>query len=191
MGEKHMDMRVKRTLKSVQEAFYGLAQEMSLDQITITNLTQRASINRKTFYLHYKSMDDLLETVSEESYNNIMEALKPNIVAGNVESCIRTFFQYLNNCTGIQRILLCDPKNQAFCHQVIGRVLHSDIFQTLYQKTPFPSLTESYMTSLATIYQTWLIEKPINIEELIQYTTALINGGFKAAEHMELPEPRH
>ena len=187
MDEKHMDMRVKRTLKSVQQAFYSLAQEKSLDEITITGLTQRAGINRKTFYLHYKSMDELMQAVSEESYQNMMNELEPVIESGNLASCIRAFYQYLNNCSGIQRILLCDSRNQAFYNKVIERVLHSDTFQTIYRRTPFPSLTEAYMSCISTIYQTWLTEKAINIEELIQYTTTLINGGFRAAESMDLP----
>lgn len=191
MDEKHMDMRVKRTLKSVQQAFYSLAQEKSLDEITITCLTQRAGINRKTFYLHYKSMDELMQAVSEESYQNMMNELEPVVESGNLDSCIRAFYQYLNNCSGIQRILLCDSRNQAFYNKVIERVLHSDTFQTIYRRTPFPSLTQAYMSCISTIYQTWLTEKAINIEELIQYTTTLINGGFRAAESMELPDITH
>ena len=54
------DKRAQRTEKAIQEAFERLITTMPLAEITVTRLTQEADINRKTFYLHYTSIEDLL-----------------------------------------------------------------------------------------------------------------------------------
>lgn len=56
------DKRVIRTRKAIQSAFETLVSTTPLTEITVTLITQTADINRKTFYLHYDSIDDLLDS---------------------------------------------------------------------------------------------------------------------------------
>ena len=56
----HKDLRVRRTLKAIRSAFYELVLTKNYSDISITELTDLAEINRKTFYLHYSSLDDLV-----------------------------------------------------------------------------------------------------------------------------------
>jgi len=41
-------------------------QEKGLEKITISDLTQRAEVNRGTFYLHYKDVTDLLQQCQQQ-----------------------------------------------------------------------------------------------------------------------------
>lgn len=65
MKHAHTDLRVKRTLKSIRNAFFTLVMEKNYSDISITELTELAEINRKTFYLHYASLDELVDEVKE------------------------------------------------------------------------------------------------------------------------------
>ena len=49
------DLRVRRTLKSIRLAFYEMVLTHNYEDISITELAERATINRKTFYLHLLS----------------------------------------------------------------------------------------------------------------------------------------
>ena len=60
MEQKKTDLRVIRTRKAIRDAFCSMIMEMDYPDITIKELTQRAMINRNTFYLHYDSLDALL-----------------------------------------------------------------------------------------------------------------------------------
>ena len=60
MEHTSKDLRVRRTLKAIRYAFYKLVLEKNYSDISITELTERAEINRKTFYLHYSSLEDFL-----------------------------------------------------------------------------------------------------------------------------------
>ena len=72
---KKTDLRVVRTRNAIRKAFTDLLAETSYNKITITALAKRADVDRKTFYTHYSSVDDLLQDVirlqTEESLEGI------------------------------------------------------------------------------------------------------------------------
>ena len=55
-----MDSRVARTRTSLQQALLDLALERPLDDITIGSITERAGVNRSSFYQHYSDKETLL-----------------------------------------------------------------------------------------------------------------------------------
>ena len=57
---KQDDLRVRKTKESIRRAFEEMICEMDYEQITVKELADRALINRKTFYLHDETLDDLL-----------------------------------------------------------------------------------------------------------------------------------
>ncbi|WP_142669913.1 TetR/AcrR family transcriptional regulator [Alteribacter lacisalsi] len=60
MKEK-ADRRVRRTKERILETLAVLIEEKGLNGVTVKDLTERADINRGTFYLHYQDKYDLLE----------------------------------------------------------------------------------------------------------------------------------
>ena len=65
-GKKRPDRRHARTERRIREAFTELVMEKNVDKITIKELAERADIDRKTFYLHYSSVWDVLEEIQVE-----------------------------------------------------------------------------------------------------------------------------
>lgn len=70
-----IDKRVQRTNKALREAFRDLSKNHSYQEITVKKLTEKAQINRKTFYLHYDSIDDFLHTFVEELSNQLLDII--------------------------------------------------------------------------------------------------------------------
>ena len=66
---------------------------MDYDEITIKELTQRAQINRKTFYLHYGSLDDLLEELQQEIAENFISRKVSYASMNDIHGLIRLFFR--------------------------------------------------------------------------------------------------
>ena len=56
-----MDRRIKRTKTAIFNAVLDLTIEKGSTKITVLELCKKADINKSTFYLHYKSMDDCLQ----------------------------------------------------------------------------------------------------------------------------------
>lgn len=66
---KKEDLRAKKTKKAIKNAFITLVKERGYSQITVSDIADRAEINRNTFYLHYESKDDLVNSLFLEVLN--------------------------------------------------------------------------------------------------------------------------
>lgn len=73
--EKRTDPRVLRTRQLLKNALVELLQEMSLEKITVNKIAERATINRVTFYLHYRDIPDMLEKMAEEMVVDVERAM--------------------------------------------------------------------------------------------------------------------
>jgi AcrR family transcriptional regulator len=69
------DPRVLRTRQLIRDAFIDLLQEIELEKITVKRITERATINRVTFYLHYQDIPDMLERMANDMVNEIHAVL--------------------------------------------------------------------------------------------------------------------
>lgn len=70
------DRRVTRTKAALTAALFELLGEKDFSKISITELTRRADVDRKTFYLHYQTMDEILEEFFEENINHLRETIE-------------------------------------------------------------------------------------------------------------------
>lgn len=57
---KREDPRIARTRQLILDAFKSLVHSREFESITISDITSRATINRATFYSHFKDKDDLV-----------------------------------------------------------------------------------------------------------------------------------
>jgi AcrR family transcriptional regulator len=60
------DLRVRRTRKLLQQALLEAASEKGFAHVTVRDITERAMVNRATFYRHYEDKYDLLTHYIEE-----------------------------------------------------------------------------------------------------------------------------
>lgn len=67
------DTRVKRTKKLIRQGLAELSKTKSLSKITVKELTDLIEINRGTFYLHYKDIADLVESIESNLYNDFSD----------------------------------------------------------------------------------------------------------------------
>ena len=167
MEHTSKDLRVRRTLKAIRSAFYE-------SDISITELTDRAEINRKTFYLHYSSLEDLVKEVEQEIVENILENVRLSAEQLDVEGCVDTFYHYLDECDEVQQKLLCDSHYYFFYEDV-----KSNAFSKFFEKTKHPDIVRSYSICITFIYRNWLKSgRPIPLDELIEYASMIISKGY-------------
>ena len=60
------DLRVRRTRKLLQKALLEAASEKGFAHVTVRDITERAMVNRATFYRHYEDKYDLLAQYMKE-----------------------------------------------------------------------------------------------------------------------------
>lgn len=70
-----VDRRVQKTRKAIQKAYLSLLMEKRSEKISVSEITREADIDRKTFYLHYGSIQDVIREYSEQKTKAILQQL--------------------------------------------------------------------------------------------------------------------
>lgn len=73
-SSKRDDPRIIRTRRALLDALLEIAEGKDFADITISELTERAGVNRKTFYLHYRDKNALLDQALDSLLGELMEA---------------------------------------------------------------------------------------------------------------------
>ncbi|MDN3018931.1 TetR-like C-terminal domain-containing protein [Paenibacillus sp. BSR1-1] len=71
-----VDPRILRTRQLIKDALIDLLQEMELNKITVNRIAERATINRVTFYLHYRDIQDMMEKMAQEMAEDIEDIMR-------------------------------------------------------------------------------------------------------------------
>ena len=66
-----MDRRQKKTRKAIFKAFEELMAKEHYSQVTVAEIIENADIGRSTFYAHFETKDDLLESMCEEMFAHV------------------------------------------------------------------------------------------------------------------------
>lgn len=73
-----LDRRTKKTKQHLREALASLIQETDFESITVQDITNRADINRATFYAHYRDKYDFAEKITEEILQGFEKVMNSN-----------------------------------------------------------------------------------------------------------------
>lgn len=109
---KTEDRRVRKTKRLLKEGLCKLLKEKSIKEITIQNITDSVDLNRRTFYLHYNDIYDLLESM-ENDFINHFEELHNNFVLSqdNPKEYIEVLFKYIDDNIDIFKVLLTNKES--------------------------------------------------------------------------------
>ena len=75
--ETRLDPRVKRTRKLLQKSFGELLMEKGFQSITVADITERAEVNRATFYLHFEDKYALLNHMVWDAFHDLLVSKLP------------------------------------------------------------------------------------------------------------------
>lgn len=107
--EKKANRRTRFTKFVIKEAFLRLKRSKSYNAITIAEICRNAEINRSTFYLHYRGVQEVLDEVVEDACGRLCslpEHLK--LLPINTNSCTYPFCRYLRENPKYQCIFFDD-----------------------------------------------------------------------------------
>lgn len=76
--QARLDPRVKRTRRLLQNAFAELLAAKDFDDITVQDITDRAEVNRATFYAHFEDKFALLDYHVQERLNYALRQRLPD-----------------------------------------------------------------------------------------------------------------
>ena len=92
---KKTALRVLRTKQSLRNAFREMAQKKPVNKITVTELAEKAMVNKGTFYLHYRDIYDLYMDVVQEKMEEGLDQIEDyRLFFENPKMFVEEFFRY-------------------------------------------------------------------------------------------------
>ena len=77
------DLRIVKTRTNIKNSLIDLLAEKNVSKITVTELAEKAMINRKTFYRHYHTVQDVVDDINYDIVNDVIGHAKKSDRDGN------------------------------------------------------------------------------------------------------------
>lgn len=99
--DDRVDKRIVRSRAAIMQAFEKLLLEKPLADITVSAIAREAGIDRKTFYVHFGTVDGLLDAIAEDAVNQIVDAVDEKIGSvirdlTSAQDAVNAFFSAVN-----------------------------------------------------------------------------------------------
>lgn len=114
MDVKNKDRRVRRTEKLIKHGLCEVLKKKSLKDITVKDITDAADLNRRTFYLHYKDIFDLLEKIEKnliKEFEDLLENFHPIMSQDSAYKCIEVLLQYVYDNLNLLKTIVTNNTN--------------------------------------------------------------------------------
>lgn len=119
---RKIDPRIERTQEALRSVFMALIEEKGYDVISVQEITDRARLNRATFYLHYRDKQDLLIHWSEAVFDRLVEEAGPidreNLVLQKPPRQLVVVFKHVAEYRDFYRVVLGKSGVPAFAAQM-------------------------------------------------------------------------
>ena len=137
------DRRVRRTKQLIKQSLIELMHEKPFNEIKIKDITERADLNRGTFYLHYVDIYDLLSSIENEIFETLEKLLlvyHSNSLQISCFDLLKEVFSYIETNRDLFEALLNSQVEEAFLTklQALIKTLGLELMQTTYKDTSLP-----------------------------------------------------
>lgn len=115
------DRRVKKTKKQLLLGLTNLMQKKDIKDITVRELADLADINRGTFYLHYKSIYDMVDKIEDElfiDFNSLINKHTPNELKNTPFLLLKDVFTFIGNNAEMMVVLIGNNGNTTFLNKI-------------------------------------------------------------------------
>lgn len=187
-NQKREDRRVRRTRAGIRRAFLELLDEKDYGQITVTELSERADINRKTFYAYYSGMEDLLRDLEKDLLADYGE-----ICAGTdffiPEFDGRIFFSRISQIIDANLEVLKRLGELGVLPDLMVRIKDMTIERFLEKNTSGADQTDTRIvlaaefiaTGALAMFSRWAVDQGMDLDEFVDFAGALAVGGIREA----------
>ena len=128
MKAAKLDPRVKRTRELLVRAFNELLEEKGHSGLTVQEITERAAINRATFYAHFRDQHELFDYVISEAFREELRLRLPSpsgLDEENLKALVLVTSEYLSGLN-----TACSWRDRQFRSLIEARV-QTELYELL------------------------------------------------------------
>lgn len=166
--EKKLDLRVQKTRLALTHALYDLLCEKSLNDITVTELCERAMVRKATFYKHFGDKNELLTYMIQQLHDT---AIKENTLCydENIPQSyyIGVFRYFMDFLASNERLIISVLQSSASSgvQDILSQQIQLDIKAHL-KKEKYPAVSDSnemlaaiYAGAIMSCGKWWILQK--------------------------------
>lgn len=178
------DKRYVTTHGKIKKTFENLVLTHPYSAITVSMLVQEVGINRKTFYLHYPSLDALVDEMVEDIAGETGAYLREHPARFTVEA-LEGFLQMLSSNLPLHKRLVCAAEYRFVFQRVCDRVTQQQVEHSRREYALDGFALRAAMEAISTVvmqtYRSWLMEDmPISAHELAVLINRLLTADMVA-----------
>lgn len=155
------DLRIVKTRTNIKNSLIDLLAEKNVSKITVTELAEKAMINRKTFYRHYNTVQDVVDDINYDIINDVISHAKKSDRDGNnlVNQLNFIGLSIVENKEQINKILKNSPEvfGSGRSVELLKRFIEVSIRPVLNFKneTKLKYLVEFVVSGFISVYVRW------------------------------------
>ena len=110
--EEKLDPRVKRTRSLLEQAFMEVVGEKGFQAVSVQDITEKAGVNRATFYAHFPDKYALLDYTVRQGFRQELEKRMLNVCTfsmDNLRALVVAVCEYITTASSH-----CSPPSQQF-----------------------------------------------------------------------------
>ena len=131
------DLRIIKTKKVLFDALLQLMKEKTFEEIKVSDICNKALVNRSTFYAHFNDKYELLVAMLEETKLNLLNSLKKNDNNINTKQYFREMCEllltHIEDKRNVYTEILVNNRNRTSCISHIHPSRHSLRFMYMPQ----------------------------------------------------------
>jgi len=181
---KKKDLRVIKTENLLYTTLMELLKEKSFEEIKVSDICNKALINRSTFYAHYNDKYELLMEFINSLKESLREAIKDNEKDFNTKEyylkMIELVLIHIEEQKDIYSAVLINNRN-SIVMDIFLDVINHDVNEKLAQdnfaseRIPSKVISTFYIGAVISLCMEWLKNSnKYTIEEIMGYIEALI-----------------
>lgn len=175
------ERRVRKTKALIRNAFIELICNKKIDEITVTDISKTADINRKTFYSHYKGVYQLMDEIENEivsDFDNALKDLDFNSVMNNPYIIFSVLTEIINKNMNLYDNLSKQNQNAQFINKITEKVKEkiqvSFYSQIMIDEQSQKFIVDYTVSGLIAVYQSWFCSgKHLPLTELSKMLSTL------------------
>ena len=177
--EKKVDRRVLKSKKAIREAFLGLLEEKKLKEITIKDISERAQVDRKTFYNYYPSIYALLNEFENElvmGLDALFDEIDFSRFKNNPEEIFESLSRFLKPNLDYYKIMFKINFSENLSNKIIGLLkfkivsaFEKDLIALNMDplKYDLQMVSEYLSTAILGVYYEWIMEGSVTSFDII------------------------
>lgn len=178
------DLRVIKSRAAIESSFINLVEIKGFQNVTLTEIAEKAMVNRNTIYINYGSKEEILESIIKNSITKYFGIVtedsfkKIGLNKKKIADAFNKLFSAIDENIELYRILLTDPSSIGYLETETRRLRKN--VEALFKPTAKNDVTYSFLfNGVWGVVRSYIVYAKATKEENVKVLTDLVLSNLR------------